>query len=59
MRASGRTLLLCGAREQPRRLMAQAEFDRHVGSENLCDNIQHALARAREVYASKALMASP
>ena len=34
--------------------MAQAEFDRHVGPENLCENIQHALARAREVYGSKA-----
>jgi SulP family sulfate permease len=52
MRASGRTLLLCGAREQPRRLMARAEFDRHVGPENLCDNIEHALTRAREVYAA-------
>jgi len=59
MRASGRTLLLCGAREQPRRLMAQAEFDRHVGSENLCENIQHALTRAREVHGAKTLVASP
>ncbi len=55
MRASGRTLLLCGAREQPRRLMAQAEFDRHVGSANLCDNIQDALSRARELYEGRAI----
>ena len=54
MRASGRTLLLCGAREQPRRLMTQAEFDRHVGAENLCDNIQHALTRAGQVRESMA-----
>jgi SulP family sulfate permease len=54
MRASGRTLLLCGAREQPRRLMAQAEFDRHVGAENLCENIEQALARAKAIYESQA-----
>jgi SulP family sulfate permease len=54
MRESGRTLLLCGAREQPRRLMRQAEFDQHVGADNLCDNIQHALDRARQVYAARA-----
>jgi SulP family sulfate permease len=53
LRASGRTLLLCGAREQPRALMAQAEFDRHVGAENICDNVQHALERAREVFMEK------
>jgi SulP family sulfate permease len=53
LRASGRTLLLCGAREQPRQLMAQAEFDRHVGAENVCDNVQDALARARAVFMEK------
>jgi SulP family sulfate permease len=53
LQQSGRTLLLCGAREQPRKLMAQAEFDRHVGAENICDNIQHALERARDVYMEK------
>jgi len=29
---SGRSLLLCGAREQPSQLMKQAEFERHVGA---------------------------
>jgi sulfate permease, SulP family len=33
---SGRSLLLCGAREQPSQLMKQAEFERHVGAENIC-----------------------
>jgi SulP family sulfate permease len=50
MHASGRTLLLCGAREQPRRLMARSELDRRVGVENVCENIQQALERARQVY---------
>jgi sulfate permease, SulP family len=47
---SGRTLLLCGAREQPSGLMRQAEFERHVGAENICPSISDALARAAEVY---------
>src|SRR6266481_3413658 len=47
---SGRSLLLCGAREQPAQLMTQAEFERHVGAENICPSIAEALERAAEVY---------
>jgi SulP family sulfate permease len=47
---SGRSLLLCGAREQPSQLMKQAEFERHVGPENICESITEALERAAEVY---------
>src|SRR6202795_1115663 len=47
---SGRSLLLCGAREQPAQLMSQAEFERHVGAENICPSIAEALERAAEVY---------
>jgi SulP family sulfate permease len=47
---SGRSLLLCGAREQPSQLMKQAEFERHVGAENICGSITDALNRAAEVY---------
>ena len=47
---SGRSLLLCGAREQPAKLMHQAEFERHVGAENIVPNIEDALERATEVY---------
>jgi SulP family sulfate permease len=47
---SGRTLLLCGAREQPSALMQQAEFERHVGAENICGSIAEALSRAAAVY---------
>jgi SulP family sulfate permease len=47
---SGRSLLLCGAREQPSQLMKQAEFERHVGAENICGSIAEALQRAAEVY---------
>lgn len=47
---SGRELILCGAREQPWRLMDQAEFQLHVGRENMCRNIEEALNRARVRY---------
>lgn len=47
---SGRSLLLCGAREQPTELMKQAEFERHVGAENICASIAEAIERAAEVY---------
>lgn len=45
-----RTLILCGAREQPSRLIHQAEFENVVGAENICENVQEALRRAEEVY---------
>jgi sulfate permease, SulP family len=49
---SGRTLLLCGARHQPARLLRQAEFVEHVGKENILPNIQSALKRAQWIQAS-------
>jgi SulP family sulfate permease len=48
--SSGRELVLCGAREQPARLMKQAEFEQHVGSENICRNVEEALERARALH---------
>jgi sulfate permease, SulP family len=50
LHASGRSLLLCGAREQPAQLMKQAEFERHVGAENICSSISEALERAADAY---------
>jgi sulfate permease, SulP family len=55
---SGRTLLLCGAMEQPSKLLQQPRFLDHVGRENIMPNIQTALDRARELYESNAVMAS-
>lgn len=46
MHALGRGLVLCGARAQPARLMQQAEFESHLGKENLCPHIAAALERA-------------
>jgi SulP family sulfate permease len=47
---SGRSLLLCGAREQPAKLLHQAEFERHVGAENIVPSIEDALERAADIY---------
>jgi SulP family sulfate permease len=46
LHSANRSLILCGAREQPARLMHQAEFERHVGRENICANVKEALERA-------------
>jgi SulP family sulfate permease len=45
---SGRSLLFCGALPQPLQLMQQAGFDKHVGTENICPNIEAALRRAEQ-----------
>jgi SulP family sulfate permease len=50
LRASGRTLILCGAREQPSAVMKQAGFHQHVGERNICANIDAALRRAQEIH---------
>lgn len=50
LHANGRTLILCGAREQPSRLIHQAEFEDVVGADNICENVQAALRRAEAVY---------
>ena len=50
LQASGRVLILCGAREQPAGLIHQAEFEDVVGAQNICDNVQSALRRAAEVH---------
>jgi len=48
--ASGRGLILCGAREQPARLMHQSEFEEHVGAGNISPSISVALERAKVLY---------
>ncbi len=50
LHATRRTLILCGAREQPAKLIRQAEFEDVIGPENICENVQAALTRAEEVF---------
>ncbi|HXD73117.1 MAG TPA: SulP family inorganic anion transporter [Vicinamibacterales bacterium] len=54
LHASGRTLLLCGARAQPAHLMARADFHSHVGDRNICENIEHAIRRAEDIHHARA-----
>ena len=46
---TGKTLLLCGARNQPSQLISRSDFLKRVGPENVLPNIQAALARVNEV----------
>ncbi len=47
---SGRTMLLCGAMQQPSRLLQGQRFVDRVGRENMMPNIQAALERAKELH---------
>jgi SulP family sulfate permease len=49
-RAGNRTLILCGAPPQPAKLMHQAEFEKHVGRLNICQDFHAALERAIVVH---------
>jgi sulfate permease, SulP family len=59
LNATGRTLILCGAREQPAQLIHQAEFEDIIGRENICENVQAALRRAEDVFEKLEANASP
>src|SRR5690606_4755760 len=54
LRSTGRTLLLCGARHQPARLIGRSAFLQHVGAENVLPHVQAALERARALTAARA-----
>ena len=49
VRQAGKVLLLCGARDQPERLLKQSDSVKHIGAENILPHIAAALARAREI----------
>jgi SulP family sulfate permease len=49
LKRSGRTLVLCGARDQPAAFLDQAEFVEHVGRHNIVPHVQAALDRASEI----------
>jgi SulP family sulfate permease len=52
LHATGRHIVFCGMREQPEKLMRKAGFEEFVGKENICENVDKALARARELVAA-------
>jgi SulP family sulfate permease len=51
LHATGRYLILCGARHQPSTLIARADFHRRIGDANICPNVTEALKRARAIHA--------
>ncbi len=50
LQATGRTLILCGAREQPAKLLHESEFEEVLGKDNICENVQDAVERAQDVF---------
>ena len=50
LRQSGRTLIVCGARDQPAAMMRAAGLEAQIGVENVCSSIEAALARARTIH---------
>jgi sulfate permease, SulP family len=57
--ASGRGLILCGAPEQPAYLMRRADFEEHVGRENICRNIGEALERSEQLFSGMGSQSIP
>ena len=49
LRASGRHIILCGMRDQPGKLMEQAEFHEHIGDQNIHPTLDAALSQARSL----------
>jgi SulP family sulfate permease len=49
LRASGKTLLLCGARDQPAKLIEGSAVSHEIGRENILPNVDAALERARHI----------
>jgi len=50
LQATGRTLILCGARQQPAELLHEAEVEDLIGKDNICENVQEAVRRAQDVF---------
>ncbi len=53
VRESGRAIVFCGAREQPQQMITDANFHKHVGAENICENVTVGLQRAQEIWAER------
>ncbi len=56
---SGRHLVMCGMRDQPAKLMAQATFHRHIGDENIQPSLEAGIRRARQILKSLETQTSP
>jgi SulP family sulfate permease len=52
LRKSGRTLLLCGARDQPLAMLTSGDFLNRIGHENLLPHVESAIERAKQINAA-------
>jgi SulP family sulfate permease len=52
--ASGRDLILCGARQQPATFLQRSDFVETVGAQNIVPHVQAALERARDIRHDRA-----
>ncbi len=52
LRKSGKTLLLCGARDQPLKMITSGDFLEHLGRENLLPHVEAAIERAKQINAA-------
>ncbi len=52
LRKSGRTLLLCGARDQPLAMLSSGDFLDHLGRQNLLPHVEAAIERAKQINAA-------
>lgn len=52
LKKSRRTLLLCGARDQPAGFLGRADFVRAIGVANILPDVRAALVRAAELHAA-------
>ena len=50
LRTTGRSLVVCGARRQPLRLIRRSELMHLIGKDNLQPHVEGALHRAREIH---------
>ncbi len=53
LKKEGRTLILCGARTQPARLIQQSNLPKLLGTENIVPHVQAAIARAKVILAKE------
>jgi sulfate permease, SulP family len=54
LKGADRTLLLCGAREQPSAMLHRAEFVEHIGEDNILPHVGAALERAAALHRKSA-----
>jgi SulP family sulfate permease len=59
LRKTGREVLVCGARRQPRSMLMRGDFAQHIGPENILPHIQAALERARRIHTELGQASSP